>query len=68
MRLPVGSTFAINVLGSVSVAKQFCMCARPHDDDAIGFFPINQQEIAADMAFAVIAPVSFQGMIEPFRW
>ena len=35
--------------------------------NAIAFKPVDQQKVAADMAFAVVGSMAFQRMVEPFR-
>lgn len=43
------------------------MSARAHKVDRVGLNLVNQQKIAANMAFPVIGPFPFQWVIEPFR-
>ena len=43
------------------------MSAGAHEVHQIPLNRIDQQEIAADMALAMIAPIAFQRMIQPFR-
>lgn len=51
--------------------KQFRMCAGADKDHGARFAafikPVNQQEIAADMAFPVPVPVSQQRVVPPLR-
>ena len=35
--------------------------------NAIAIEPVDQQKVAADMAFAMIGPIPLQRMVEPFR-
>ena len=51
--------------------KKLAVGARADEDDhaaRAGRFvePVDQQEIAADMAFAMVRPPAFQGMVPPF--
>jgi hypothetical protein len=39
--------------------------ARPHKVDQLGLNLVNQQKIASDVAFPVIGPCAFQGVIQP---
>jgi len=48
-----------------SFLEQFRMRTRAHEDDGADSQPIDQQKVAADVAFPVISPVSLQRMIEP---
>ena len=48
-----------------SVAEKLGVRARADKVDRVGLNLVNQQEIAADMAFAVIGPSTLQGMVQP---
>lgn len=43
------------------------MRAGADEVDEISVDLIDQEKITADVALAVIRPIAFQGMIEPFR-
>lgn len=43
------------------------MRARSYKDDGATFQPVDQQEVAADVAFAVVHPAAFERVIQPFR-
>lgn len=43
------------------------MGSRPDEDHSVVLDPIDQQKIAADVAFSVAGPVADQFMIPPFR-
>ncbi|MDH6264971.1 hypothetical protein M2360_000352 [Rhizobium sp. SG_E_25_P2] len=47
--------------------KKIAMGAAPYEDDHVLCCPVYQEEIAADMALAMIRPVALQGVIQPFR-
>jgi hypothetical protein len=46
-----------------SAAEELGMRARAHKVDRVGLNLVNQQEIAANMAFAVIGPSALEGMV-----
>lgn len=46
--------------------KQLRMGTRPHEDQGVALQPINQQEIAADVAFAMVRSGALERMIQPF--
>lgn len=52
-----------------SLPKQLHMRPRPHEDNRIGLLvqAVDQQEVAADVAFAVAGPFALGGVITPLR-
>ena len=38
----------------------------PHEVDCVAFELVDQQEVATDVAFAMVGPVAFEGVVEPF--
>src|SRR3546814_4878489 len=43
------------------------MGSRAHEVHQIALNRVDQQEIAADMALAMIAPIALEGVVQPFR-
>lgn len=47
------------------------MAARAHEDDllasATALQPVDQQEVAADVAFAMVSPFAGKGVVQPLR-
>src|SRR3546814_5964034 len=43
------------------------MGSRAHEVHQIALNRVDQQEIAADMALAMIAPIALEGAVQPFR-
>src|SRR3546814_18199493 len=43
------------------------MGSRAHEAHQIALNRVDQQEIAADMAIAMIAPSALEGVVQPFR-
>lgn len=41
------------------------MCPRPHEVDRVSLNLIDQQEVAANVAFPVVGPVAFERVILP---
>ncbi|OYR25998.1 hypothetical protein CES86_4052 [Brucella lupini] len=41
--------------------------ASAHENHAVAFDVIYQEEIAADTTFAMVGPIPFQGVVKPFR-
>ena len=50
-----------------SIAEKFGVGARTNKVNPVGVDLVNQQEVAADMAFTVICPFPFQAVIQPLR-
>lgn len=48
-------------------AEQFGMRTSSHKVDAVAIHLVNQKKIAADVALAVLGPLAFQTVIQPFR-
>lgn len=46
--------------------KQIRMGSDSDENDLIAFNLVEEKKIAADMAFAMIRPLTFERMIEPF--
>jgi hypothetical protein len=42
------------------------MRACPYKDDDVAIQPINEKEVATDVAFAVINPFAFERVVQPF--
>src|SRR3546814_9863463 len=43
------------------------MRAGAHEVHQISLYRVDEQEVAADMALAMIAPIAFEGVVQPFR-
>ena len=43
------------------------MRAGAHEVHQVSLDRVDEQEVAADMALAMVAPVAFEGMVQPFR-
>lgn len=41
------------------------MRSRPHEVNRISFNLVNQQEIAANVAFPVVSPIAFERVVQP---
>src|SRR3546814_9387338 len=53
--------------GSGRLFEQFRMRAGAHEVHQISLDRVDEQEVAADMALAMIAPIAFEGVVQPFR-
>ncbi len=47
--------------------EEFRMCSRPDKDNFVDGQLIDQQKITANVTLAMIDPISFERMIQPFR-
>src|SRR3546814_1605011 len=52
---------------SSDLFEQFRMRAGAHEVHQISLDRVDEQEVAADMALAMIAPIAFEGVVQPFR-
>lgn len=50
-----------------SFLEQFGVRTRTHEDDGVALQPVDQQEVSADVTFAVVGPITLQRVIKPFR-
>lgn len=62
-KLPVKMSGSTPVTGSF--LKQFRVRACPDEGDDIAVQPVDQQEIATDVAFAVVGPIALGRVIQP---
>src|SRR3546814_18786010 len=53
--------------GSGRLFEQFRMRAGAHEVHQISLDRVDEQGVAADMELAMIAPIAFQGVVQPFR-
>src|SRR3546814_16906534 len=52
--------------GSGRLFEQFRMRAGAHEVHQISLDRVDEQEVAADIALAMIAPIAFEGVVQPF--
>jgi hypothetical protein len=57
----------VGVLGADVHVGDVSMGTSAHETDGLVIKLVDQQEIPADVAFAVIGPLAFQRVIQPFR-
>ena len=48
-----------------SPAKKLRMRSSPHEVNRVPFNLINQQKVAADVAFPVVGPIAFERVVQP---
>jgi len=53
-------------VSSLSILEQIGVRPRAYEDDGITLEPVDQQEITANVAFAMVSPVAFEWMVQPF--
>jgi len=59
----VGEAQPIELNCHRSLLEQFRVRARPNEGDDIALKTVNEQEVAANMALAVVSPVSPEGVV-----
>ena len=54
------------IVGEQLVFEQFGVTSGSHENNGVRFDPVDQEKVAANVAFAMVGPVTLQRMISPF--